>query len=124
MDKELEDLCKQLSIYPRLKTQFKQFENYKKILGIQHRQEEFILLCILSSDWSRRVILQTINQIKVSDGSSSMVRFKFSLTAPRSTVHYSTSNVFKSEGWSKPYCDSLVARGWYIKHNMDYYMKA
>lgn len=85
-------------IEPRLKREQKQVDMYIKKLKITLPQEEFVLKCLLSQEWNRRIIISSIEEIKYV---SEMVQFKFSLTAPSMSVIYSCSNPYKEEGWSK-----------------------
>lgn len=92
---------------------------WMKKLKITLPQEEFILKCLLSLDWRREVIIETIEEIKYVNR---MVRFKFLLKAPRVSVSYSASNVYKETGWSSD-LDSFEKRAWYVYHTFRNYCK-
>ena len=85
-------------IEPRTKKQVKELEKYKKSLKITTSEEEFVLKCFLSFDWSRQIIINYIKNIKSSkrDG----IRFELSITAPRKIVSYSCGNPYESKGWA------------------------
>lgn len=73
------------------KKQEKEFNRYKKHLGITTKGEEFVLETILSFDWNRRCIIQEIETIKehVKHG---LIKFRVNLVAPSSIIDYSCSN--------------------------------
>jgi hypothetical protein len=50
-----------------------QVDEYIKKLNITLPQEEFVLKCLLSLDWNRRVIVSYIEEIKYVNG---MIRFR------------------------------------------------
>lgn len=83
-------------IKPRLKRQEKQLDGYIKSLKIKYPEELFVLTCILSFDWNRRIIIQEIEKIKREYG---MVRFRVICTAPSSTTDYVISNPYEETGW-------------------------
>lgn len=99
-------------IEPRTVKQHKEVDRYIKSLKITLPEEEFILKCLLSLDWNRRVILSYIDEIK---SSAEMVNYKFTLTAPSRSVWYSDSNPYKEEGWSD--LATFEERARYVYHN-------
>jgi hypothetical protein len=110
----------ELMIKPKNKKQQKELDNYINYLGLKTKGEVFILNCILSLDWSRRKILQSIDEIKENkDGKS--ISFEITMTAPRIITHYSTSNPYNDIGWSEGYNTSLEKRMFHVYHQMDYY---
>ena len=110
-------------IRPRNKTQQKQLSNYITLLGLKTKGEIFILNCVLYLDWSRQKIIQSIDKIKEEEGGNS-ISFKITLTAPRVTTHYSTSNPYNNIGWVEEYAESLEKRMFHVYHQMDYYTNA
>jgi hypothetical protein len=86
-----------------------QVDEYIKKLNITLPQEEFVLKCLLSLDWNRRVIVSYIEEIKYVNG---MIRFRFTLTAPSRSVNYSCSDPYKEGGWSN--AETFEERAWYV----------
>lgn len=119
-------MCEQIENYsfsaiePRTKSQIKQYENLKKKLNIQHIQEDFVLKCILSFDWNRRIIIEEIVKVKKSK-SSDMIDFRVYVTAPSSTTDYCVSNPFRETGWNNE-MNTFDKRAWYVYHNLYRYL--
>lgn len=104
-------------IEPSKPEHLEQVGEYIKKLNITLRQEEFVLKCLLSLDWGRRIILSYIEEIKYVNG---MVRFRFTLTAPSRSISYSCSDPYKEEGW----CEGMEAfedRAWYVMTTFNKY---
>lgn len=108
------------TIEPRTKKQIKEYERWKKHLNITLPQEEFILKTVLTQDWNRRVILQSIKFIRKSK-SSDMVDFNITLTAPSKTTDYTISNPYREDGWSDK-MNTFKKRATYVYHSMLYYL--
>jgi hypothetical protein len=107
-------------LMPRNKKQKAELDRYIKHLNLKTKGEIFILNCVLYLDWSRIKILQSIEFIKESDDGKS-IDFHITMTAPRITTMYSTSNPYISDWWSREYAKSLNNRMFHIFHQMDYY---
>jgi len=107
-------------IKPKNKKQQKELNGYIKRLGLKTKGEIFILNCVLYLDWSRQKIVQSIHKIKENEDGKS-ISFRISMTAPRVTTHYSTSNPYNEVGWIEEYADSLEKRMFHVYHQMNYY---
>lgn len=86
-----------LGIEPKTKKQKAELDRYRKYLGVKLLQEDFTLKCILSFDWNRRIIIQTIDKVK-RESSLGMIKFHVTLTAPSHTVNYVVGNPFETKG--------------------------
>jgi len=87
-------------IEPTNNKQRKKLEGYVKYLKITLPQEMFVLKSILSFDWHRKIIIESIDHIKYSK-SLGLVKFRVVCTVPRSTTDYTVSNPFKIDGWDE-----------------------
>lgn len=76
------------------KTQQKQYECYKNKLNIQTEGEDFVLKHILRRDWQRDILLNNIEEIKLSHG---LISVKASTR--RHSYLFSVSDVAKTDGW-------------------------
>jgi len=99
-------------IEPKLIREHKEVDRYMDKLNITLPQEEFILKCLLSQSWKRRIIITDIELIE-KEKSLGMTRYKFTLTAPNISISYIDSNPYKEEGWSKD-IKSFEDRAWSV----------
>lgn len=107
-----------MGIEPRTQKQQKQLDNLRKKLKIEEPKCDFVLKCILSFDWNRRCIIQSVDEVSKTK-SLDMVKFKVNVTAPSMLVDYSVSNPLKEEGWS---LKTHEERCWYVYHQLSKYI--